>query len=129
MQQNTNNAFAKYLLAGLLMAYMVMPGLRPIFKYLPAPILIASLYALLFSLWIFARPLERFSTLKKIIFHPLFSVALLVLMGVICWFTYPIADALKLSMRGSDQDDCIILGANALLQLAHPSLQLLTFFQ
>jgi hypothetical protein len=123
MQENTSNSIAKYLLASLLLAYLVMPGLRPIFKYLPAPILIASLYALLFSLWIFARPLERYSTLGKIISHPLFSVALLVLVGVICWFTYPIADALKLSMRGSDQDDCIILGANALLQLAHPYLQ------
>jgi hypothetical protein len=123
MQENTSNSITKYLLTGLLLAYVVMPGLRPIFKYLPAPILIASLYALLFGLWIFARPLERFSTLKKIISHPLFSVALLVLVGVICWFTYPIADALKLSMRGSDQDDCIILGANALLQLTHPYLQ------
>lgn len=123
MQQNKSTSIAKYLLASLLLAYVVLPGLRPIFKYLPAPILIASLYTLLFGLWIFARPLERFSTLKKIISHPLFSVALLVLVGVICWFAYPIADALKLSMRGSDQDDCIILGANALLQLTHPYLQ------
>lgn len=123
MQENKSNSIAKYLLAGLLLAYLIMPGLRPIFKYLPAPILFASLYALLFGLWIYSRPIERYSTLKKIISHPLFSAALLVLVGVICWFTYPIADALKLSMRGSDQDDCIILGANALLQLAHPYLQ------
>ncbi len=38
-------------------------------------------------------------------------------------FMYPIADGLKSQMRGSDQDDCVIISVKQLLQMSHPYTQ------
>ena len=42
------------------------------------------------------------------------------LLGVVSTVFYPFADALKFEMQGQDQDDCTILGVNALLSGEHP---------
>jgi len=123
MPMNPNNSLPKILLAALLLSILVLPGFRPIFKYLPHASLLCALYVLLVSILVFTHPLERFSAIKKILNNPLLSFALIALVGIVCWFAYPFADGLKLSMRGSDQDDCIIQGSSALIQLAHSYLQ------
>ena len=123
MPMNPNHSLPKRLLAALLLSVLVLPGFRPIFKYLPLASLLCALYVFLVAILVFTHPLERFSAIKKILSNPLFSLALITFVGTVCWFAYPFADGLKFSLRGSDQDDCIIQGAGALLHFAHPYVQ------
>ncbi len=48
------------------------------------------------------------------------SPFLLIIFVVIIYFMYPIADGLKESLRGSDQDDCIKLGALDIINWLNP---------
>jgi hypothetical protein len=63
------------------------------------------------------RKLEK---IQKVIGNPLTILLFLTVVTITCWIAYPFADALKLNMQGSDQDDCIILGVNRILNFSHP---------
>jgi hypothetical protein len=49
-----------------------------------------------------------------------FVFFIFLLVSLLIWFVYPIADGLKSQMRGSDQDDCVIIGVKQLASLQHP---------
>ena len=105
---------------------VLAPNARPISKYLAdyrpgllLPLyvgLMAGFFCLIRSAW--AK--ERFGRLLGSFWS---AAAMLAVAGLIVWFVYPVADGLKLQMRGSDSDDCIVLGATRIAQLLHPYLE------
>lgn len=109
----------------LLLVFIVVPAWRPIFKYAPSfqTVLIALYgFALVGLIYIFQH--NKLSLrLKGLIANPAYLVLILVIASITIRFAYPIADGLKIQMRGSDQDDCVIIGVNNLLSLSHPYTQ------
>ncbi len=96
--------------------------LRTITKYVSNPLLNAFIiisYLLLLLLIIYLFQLrkiiiDRISRNKYLYVLSILSLAAIVLYG------YPIADGLKLHGKGSDQDDCVILGVENLLKAQNP---------
>jgi hypothetical protein len=96
--------------------------LRTIIKYVSNPLLSAFMiisYFLLLLLIIYLFQLrnsiiDRISKNKYLYLLSIFSLAAIVLYG------YPRADSLKLHGKGSDQDDCVILGVENLLKAQNP---------
>jgi hypothetical protein len=96
--------------------------LRTIIKYVSNPLLSAFMIISYFSLLLLI--IYLFKLRKSIIDHisknkylyilSIFCLATIVLYG------YPIADSLKLHGKGSDQDDCVILGVENLLKAQNP---------
>lgn len=75
-------------------------SLRTFYKYTPYPIIgFTGFILLLVSIWLYLFKNNRINSVPTR--GMLFCLALAVL------YIYPIADALKYSMRGSDQDDCV----------------------
>jgi hypothetical protein len=107
-------------LLGLLISYLLLPGLRPIFKYSAYPVVSSVTYLILASGLLFLLLNKKLEGLQKVIASPLAITFFLACISIACWIIYPYADSLKLSMRGSDQDDCIILGVNSVLNFSHP---------
>ena len=87
--------------------------------------LVAYLSYLLFATWLIARIHREPPTniLPKLFSSPLMSVAIIGTTLLISIYFYPIADARKFIGLGSDQDDCIIIGASRIIDLTHPYLQ------
>ncbi|WP_439815247.1 hypothetical protein [Zavarzinia sp. CC-PAN008] len=56
------------------------------------------------------------ATFSRMVASPWPTLALLCLAGTVALVLYPVADALKLQGRGSDQDDCVIAGVERLLR-------------
>ena len=50
----------------------------------------------------------------------LFAAAILILLAITCLVVYPYADAGRLGVGGSDADDALIIGAQALLRRSYP---------
>lgn len=120
MQAPTKFNSINFSISLLLAGYLSLPGLRAIFKYAPYPSLIYCLY--LIFLLVFLLPLVngKLEKIQKVIGNPSSILLFLVVVTIACWIAYPFADGLKLNMQGSDQDDCIILGVNRILDFAHP---------
>lgn len=97
-------------------------SLRTIIKYVSNPLLSAFMiisYFLLLLLIIYLFQLgksiiDHISKNKYLYVLSILSLAAIVLYG------YPIADSLKLHGKGSDQDDCVILGVENLLKAQNP---------
>lgn len=94
------------------------PALRPLYKYAPEglnpliPLILLAAYTAYFLLW-------RWRKLQTCVAGSLDSkyifFGLIILLAAVAAYVYPIADGLKFSGGGSDQDDAIIAGATALL--------------
>jgi hypothetical protein len=106
-------------LISLAFGILFWSNLRVIYKYLPVPgaalllflvIYLATMYFIFF----------KGSNIQFWISKPVFIGIVLILTFAIIYFSYPIADSLKIQMRGSDQDDCVILGAQRLIQGLFP---------
>jgi hypothetical protein len=109
----------------VLIAIIILPSARAIFKYLPSyPLIIIGLYAIaiVFIANIIKRRAESIRK-ERYIRHLIYIILLFIIAAGVVWLTYPIADGLKLQMRGSDQDDCVISGARHILRLSHPYIQ------
>jgi hypothetical protein len=105
--------------------FLVLPSTRAIFKYAPtSPLTLTVLYALMVMLivYCFHNEVIKINFQKRISYNTYIYLVLIFVVTII-WFVYPIADGLKLQMRGSDQDDCVIIGANLLLSFNHPYTQ------
>lgn len=119
------NAISLKLFFGFLLLYVLIPSLRVIFKYGPGefwPIfIIYSLVMLAFFYQLIIK--NKFEWARKVLGNP-FAITFIILAILVCtWYAYPIADGLKNVMRGSDQDDCIIMGATKLANLVHPYME------
>ena len=104
-----------------LFAYF-FPSLRPVFKYFGAYagfLLVGYIAVVLAFLWIRSR-LPRDGRVAQIFENLLLGAAVLLAVFVVVTFVYPLADGLWSVGRGSDHDDCVILGVQQLVQGAFP---------
>lgn len=120
MQAYTKFNFINFCLSLILAGYLSLPGLRAIFKYSPHPLFISCLYLLFLPIFLFLLVNGKLEKIQKVIGNPLSILLFFVVVTIACWIVYPFADALKLNLQGSDQDDCIILGVNRILNFSHP---------
>jgi len=116
--KNKNNIF--WIVA--LIFFVIVPNLRPIFKYsnfFQSTIFI--IYALFVSVLVYLLQKNKFKFyFSKLLGNYRFIFFIFLLVSLLVWFLYPIADGLKSQMRGSDQDDCVIIGVKQLVSLLHP---------
>jgi len=109
----------------ILLAIFIAPNARAIYKYSPAfQFEIFLLYAAIVSAFIFVSQTQSFKRyFEKYFANYFYIILIIVAASIIIWFVYPVADGLKLQLRGSDQDDCVIIGASSLLHFNHPYLE------
>jgi len=116
--KNKNNFF----LIVSLIFFVIAPNLRPIFKYFnflqAALFIIYSLFVILLVYLLQKKKLKFY--FSKLLGSHWFVFFIFLLVSLIICFLYPIADGLKSQMRGSDQDDCVIIGVKQLVSLLHP---------
>ena len=108
-------------LSGVVLA----PNARPFFKYLSSwSHILFLLYAIFFVLTLVAigKPKAQ-AYLRKWVGNSFYPMVVLISISIIVWLMYPLADGLKAVMRGSDQDDCVIVGASHLMNLSHPYIE------
>jgi hypothetical protein len=116
--KNKNNFF----LIVALIFFVIAPNLRPIFKYsnfFQSALFI--IYALFVIVLVYLLHKNKFKFyFSKWLGNYWFVFFIFLLVSLLIWFLYPIADGLKSQMRGSDQDDCVIIGVKQLVSLLHP---------
>lgn len=116
--KNKNNIF--WIVA--LIFFVIVPNLRPIFKYsnfFQSALFI--IYALFVISLVYLLQKNKFKFyFSKWLGNYRFIFFIFLLVSLLIWFLYPIADGLKSQMRGSDQDDCVIIGVKQLVSLHHP---------
>lgn len=116
---NIGDKFLKIFFVALAIGILFWSNLRVIYKYFPVPGVIALLLFVIYLTVIYFTCVRK-SFVDSWVSNPIFiSVVLTITFAVIC-YAYPIADGLKTQMRGSDQDDCVILGAQRLIQGLFP---------
>jgi len=96
--------------------------LRTIIKYVSNPLLSAFMiisYFLLLMLIIYLFQLRK-SIIDRISKNKYLYILSILCLTTIVLYGYPIADNLKLHGKGSDQDDCVILGVENLLKAQNP---------
>ena len=96
--------------------------LRTIIKYVSNPLLSAFMiisYFLLLLLIIYLFQLRK-SIIDRISKNKYLYILSILCLTTIVLYGYPIADSLKLHGKGSDQDDCVILGVENLLKAQNP---------
>ncbi len=97
---------------------LFLPAARVCAKYVPYPwvafLSALLLYVLYWSIGIERKPFNSRYWSQGVVILTLILITAAIYVG------YPIADGLKTEMKGSDQDDCVILGAKDLLNLQHP---------
>ena len=118
--QNIKSWFLPLILIGLAVGILFLPGLRTFYKYLPYPDLLWIIFLLAESAVLFGLFSKRFPRLLLWLANPYLIFTVFLILILVVWNGYPIADGLKTQMRGSDQDDCVILGASHLLNLHYP---------
>ncbi len=102
---------------------ILLPNARPIFKYFPIfdPIIIFLFYILIiYAIIHFLKKNPSSKKLKDYFSRPLIILIIIIFIITLVSYLYPLADGLKDSLRGSDQDDCVILGATLLSKFQHP---------
>lgn len=107
----------------LLWLGLQLPSLRVLFKYLPPRLhpLIFVYFLAAFALYAdFLHDGWLKRRLQRILSSGWTMVGLVTVALGVNYFVYPIADALKYQMRGSDQDDALILVGNRLRHLVSP---------
>ena len=116
---STSDKALRISLITLAFGILFWSNFRVIYKYFPAPGVIAFLLFAIYLIVIYFTCIRKSFAISWVS-NPIFiGVVLFVTFVVIC-FAYPIADGLKTQMRGSDQDDCVILGAQRLIQGLFP---------
>jgi len=105
--------------------FIIIPNIRPLIKYITYINLIFFIFyiIILFIFFYIVLKKQTYINLKKYISNYFYISFILLITTLIIWYLYPIADALKLQMKGSDKDDGIILAATAILNLEHPYLE------
>lgn len=86
-------------------------SLRPIFKYVPEkyqPIIPACILAGLLATFLVYTAAGPFRPVRRIMDNRMALIGLCICLLLANYFLYPIADGLKIAMRGSDQDDALI---------------------
>lgn len=106
-------------LATLAFGILFWSNLRVIYKYFPAPGVIALLLFVIYLIVIYFIYIRK-SFVISWMSNPIFIGMVLIITFAVILSAYPIADGLKTQMRGSDQDDCVILGAQRLIQGLFP---------
>ena len=106
-------------LAGFALLIVLLPALRPAEKYLGSWIWWVP-YAIICASILSALVLQKTRLLAKIVSSRLFIFGIPSFMATLSTVFYPRADALKLQMQGQDQDDCTILGVDAIFSGANP---------
>ena len=97
--------------------------LRTIIKYVDNPsllsllIILSYLFLLFFIIYLF---ISRWSIIDHLSNNKYLYILSVLAITIIILYVYPIADSLKLHGKGSDQDDCIILGVEKLLKGQNP---------
>jgi hypothetical protein len=117
-------AFLKYSFLSLLGLLLFAPNLRTIFKYANsfAPFFFLA-YVVLFAFMTHVLVLGNSQLVKRIIGNWWYVLFVIAAISLVVMVGYPIADGLKVQMRGSDQDDCVIMGVNKIVELNHPYLE------
>ncbi len=95
----------------LLWLGLQVPSLRPLYKYVPPKLHVLIFLYLVATFLIYAVILHgkgMTSRAQKILASGWLMVLFLAITLGVNYFVYPIADALKFQMRGSDQDDALI---------------------
>lgn len=101
--------------------FLFLPSLRVFFKYMPDYAILLSIAYFIFLIVLFYQIIFIKNKLISILIDNKFFIYILLLfIYIIIWNLYPIADGLKEQMRGSDQDDCVIMGINHLLNFENP---------
>ena len=118
MIKNINSTF--WIVA--LIFFVLVPNLRPIFKYFTY---FQSELSIIYSLFVISLVYLLKKNKLKFYFSKLlgsywFVFFIFLLVSFLIWFIYPIADGLKYQMKGSDQDDCVIIGVKQLTSFLHP---------
>ncbi|MDA0787466.1 MAG: hypothetical protein O3B37_14365 [Proteobacteria bacterium] len=110
------------LVAAIALFAYFFPSLRPVFKYLGAyaGVLFVVYIALVVLFLYVRRRVPRDGRIAQIFDHLLLSAAVLLAMFVVVTIVYPLADGLRTVGRGSDHDDCVILGVQQLVQGGFP---------
>jgi len=110
----------------LLWVSLQLPSLRPLAKYLPPVLQPLGFAYLLGALMAYAALLHSVplpGRLRRCLDRGWLLVGLILLALALNYVLYPIADALKFQMRGSDQDDALLQLARRLLQGLSPYAQ------
>jgi hypothetical protein len=114
-------SFKKNLMFLGLTTFIFMPSLRVFFKYTGEyAIALSIIYFLLIIILYYQMIYNRIFFLNVILSKKMFIFVLSFIVLIVVWNIYPIADGLKDQMRGSDQDDCVILGVEHLLNFENP---------
>jgi hypothetical protein len=103
----------------LALLLLMLPAMRPAEKYLGSWLWWIP-YALISFGLIYSVVADPRGLVARALSSRWFIFGTPVLLAVISTIFYPFADALKFEMQGQDQDDCTILGVNALLSGEHP---------
>jgi hypothetical protein len=98
---------------------VMLPALRPAEKYLGSWLWWVA-YAITCGAILYLLVVHKAKLLTKIVSSRTFIFGVPSVLALVSTVFYPFADALKLQMQGQDQDDCTILGVNALFEGANP---------
>ena len=102
-------------------ATILLPNARSIFKYMPFKEgLFFIIYLFLFIFIVYGIKSDKGIFIRNLISRPSVIISFILFFILITYFLYPLADGLKYQLRGSDQDDCVIMGVNSLSKLMHP---------
>ncbi len=103
---------------------IIIPSSRVFYKYLPIFNSFGYLlYVLFFIFFIYYLCKGNFSRIINFLAQPKVIALFVLILTAATLIIYPIADSLKYEMRGSDQDDCIILSVKQLLQFSNPYIE------
>lgn len=113
------------LISILMFFFIIIPNIRPLIKYITyINSIFFIFYIIILLIFFYILSIKQsYIDLKKYISNYFYISFILLITTLIIWYLYPIADALKLQMKGSDKDDGIILAAKAILNLKHPYLE------
>ena len=110
------------MLAFILILIYLTPNLRTIAKHAPVyPIIFLVAQAVFTACILYfyqSKAIQRYLRSFQLNITIIFIV--LLFLSLFIFYVYPIADGLKLLNRGSDQDDCVIIGVNRLLEMSNP---------
>lgn len=106
----------------ILLILIFLPNTRVVYKYIEDfQLVILSLYLLVFLIILYlSLRIKNSKILGNFIASKKFILLVFSILTVLVVILYPIADELKLDMRGSDQDDCVILTTGQILNFEYP---------
>lgn len=111
------------LTATLLLTFILSSTLRPAFKYaggiwsfLAYSLIVMTILAVYFRS-------KKAATLRSFLSSNIFLMASFGALALLAVVFYPLADGLKSSMQGQDQDDCLVQGGLAILGGGNPYLE------